>query len=120
MSLTLQHSFSSKKSLVLCKLFHSLPKTPSSNTLYFSSASIIELFFFAKFPLTINFSFNSRISKPMLFLRHTFSDAQTAVVEFVTSLITATKFKNNLSVMFDQRPLLQSIDGPSKARNTKI
>jgi hypothetical protein len=38
----------------------------------------------------------------MRFLRHTFADMKTAIVEF---LITVTKFKNNLSVMFDQHQL---------------
>jgi len=56
----------------------------------------------------------------MLSLRHTFTDVRTAIVEFFTSQITTTKVKNNLSVIFDQRPLLQPIDGLSKARNTKI
>ena len=56
----------------------------------------------------------------MPFFQHTFADVQTAIAEFFTSLKTATKFKNNLRVTFDQRPLLQSIDGPSMARNTKI
>jgi len=109
-SFILQHTSSSKNSLVLCKLFHSLPTPPSSDTHYFPSASIIELSFLAKFPLTINFSFNSRISKTMFIFRHTFTDVQTAIVEFFT----------RLSVILVQRPLLQSIDGPSKVRNTKI